>query len=176
MLTNCVTKKIVGDLTEFHVLVYMCRPENWRKFKQNFVVTRLMQNLQYPNSVMDPTDPRDGLLSDVEEIMKFFLKFRINLFSIMQNKVCPDDIKAEFSSKITEMGKTIHPFMEKHRQDVIERVLNYFVSAATAQEHGIPCALVAATVQEILVKNKEKKGFFGFTKWKHYFEPTWRWF
>ena len=127
-------KKIVDDLTEFHVLQYMCRRENWKKFGHNIIdLNRLISDppayLAYRKE-LERKDPRNEILSDVERIMRFFVDFRINLFSIVQNKACPDDIKEEFSNNITRMGTTIYPFVGKHRQDVIERVLKYFVDAA----------------------------------------------
>ena len=142
-------KKVVGDWTEFHVLLYMCHQDNWHKFsyKVNKHVNIALFNIQNPQHLNSQKDPRDEVLSDVEKIMKFILKLRINLFSIMQNKACPNDIKSEFSFKITEMGKTIHPFVKKHRQDVIERVSKYFVSAAIGQDHATPYTPVAATMQ-----------------------------
>ena len=142
-------KKIVGDWTEFHVLLYMCHQDNWHKFnyKVNKHVNIALFNIQSPQHLNSQKDPRDEVLSDVEKIMKFILKLRINLFSIMQNKACPDDIKSEFSIKITEMGKTIYPFVAKHRQDVIERVSKYFVSATIDQDHATPHGLGAATIQ-----------------------------
>ncbi|XP_046851551.1 uncharacterized protein LOC124444908 [Xenia sp. Carnegie-2017] len=112
-------RTIVNDLKEFHVLVYMCRKENWGKFHHESI------------GEATESDPRDDLLSDVKEIIKFILDLRIKLYSTLKNQACPDDIKSEFSNKINEMGDYVYNFVPKHQQDIIEKVKNYFDPAQT---------------------------------------------
>ncbi|XP_046851550.1 uncharacterized protein LOC124444907 isoform X2 [Xenia sp. Carnegie-2017] len=129
-------RKIVNDLTEFHVLIYMCRKENWKKFhRESIDIGRLISDPHYRKALESPDDSRDYLLSDVKEIMKFILDLRIKLFSIRKNQTCLDDIKLEFSGKFIEMGESVYPFVQKHQQDVIERALEYFDIAQTVPEH-----------------------------------------
>ena len=93
---------LVGELSEFHVLSFMCHPDNNERFT----------NLE-------------GVLEDVEKIMKLFFEFRIQL-SPIHDKECPKHIKDEFSEEIIEMGQTIFPFVSTARQKVIKVVLKYF--------------------------------------------------
>ena len=107
----CVLKKnveklketfLVGELSEFHVLLFMCHHDNNKRFT----------NLE-------------GVLEDVEKIMKLFFEFRIQL-SPIHDKECPEHIKDEFSEEIIKMGQTIFPFVSTARQKVIKVVLEYF--------------------------------------------------
>ena len=88
-----------GNFTEFDVLLYM-----------------------YHRNVLHEGETVN---SHVNQIMKLFVEFRVQL-STIEDKECPEHIKEEFSSEIIEMGKTIYPFVSKHRQKTIEKVLKYF--------------------------------------------------
>ena len=103
--------------TEFDVLLYMCHRDNWHKFDKT-------HQLMAERSSTSTGYGRENVMSHVREITKFFKKFSFELSSI--DKTCPNNIKLEFSTEIIEMGKTIHPFVTKTRQMLIEKVLIYF--------------------------------------------------
>ena len=111
---------ILGDVTEFDILLYICRSDT------NF--NNEQQQHQSPNSSQqEPSSGygKNNVKSDVMEIMKFFIEFRIQLAPI-HNRVCPEDIKAEFADEMKELGHGIYPFVSSIRQRIIKRVLNYF--------------------------------------------------
>ena len=64
----------------------------------------------------------NDLPKDVEEIVKVFFKFRVQLAPI-RDKECPQHMKDEFSREIIEMGQTIFPLVSNARQEVIKVVL-----------------------------------------------------
>jgi hypothetical protein len=131
---NITTDGEGNNFTEFDVLLYMCHPENMERF-DNTDQHGLLGTSSHVTATGDAnyaTIPRRGscygireVTSDVEEIIKLFIEFRIQLSSI-HDKACPEDIKSEFSTKIIDMGKTIFPFVSPYRQKVIKKVLKYF--------------------------------------------------
>ena len=117
-------KKVTGRFSEYDVLAYMCHPDNQKTFNK-------------PNQ-SGGDNTRYGIkevMSDVDSIMKLFFAFRLKL-SLIHDKTCPNDIKDEFSSKITEMGKAIKPFVTDARQKVIEKVLTYFGQQHPGQQNS----------------------------------------
>ena len=103
--------KISGGVTEFDVLIYMCHPDNVRNYTQ-----REEQCQGYTV---------ENVMLDVDNIMKLFIELNLQLPGI-GDRICPEDIKAEFSTDITEMGEAIFPFVSKSRQTMIIQVLKYF--------------------------------------------------
>ena len=99
--------RINGEITEFDVLTYICHSDNIKKF--------------------DKTRSALKVRDDVNKIMKLFMNLNIHLLNI-DNKVCPEDIKAEFAPEIIEMGQGIYPFESSSKQNKIRKVLKYFTN------------------------------------------------
>ena len=111
---------ILGDVTEFDILLYICRSDTNFNNEQP-------QHQSPSSSQQGPSSGygKNNVESDVKEIMKFFNEFRIQLAPI-HNKECPEDIKTEFSGEMKETGYGIYPFVSSWRQNIIVKVLNYF--------------------------------------------------
>ena len=111
---------ILGDVTEFDILLYICRSDTNFNNEQP-------QHQSPSSSQQEPSSGygKNNVKSNVKEIMKFFIEFRIQLAPI-HNRECPEDIKTEFSNEMKEMGHGIYPFVSSWRQRIIEKVLNYF--------------------------------------------------
>ena len=107
-----------SNFTKFHVLLYMYHC-HWKNILEN------NSNARHSTTRNDTVEVLQTVISHVNQIMKLFIEFRVQLSSI-EDKECPEYIKEEFSSEIIEMGKTIYPFVSKHRQKTIEKVLKYF--------------------------------------------------
>ena len=149
-------KKVTGRFSEYDVLAYMCHPDNQKTFdKPNQSRPDNQETFANPNQShlanqetfapwSDNPNQSGGdntrygikeVMSDVDSIMKLFVAFRLKL-SLIHDKTCPNDIKDEFSSKITEMGKAIKPFVSVARQKVIEKVLTYFGQQHPGQQNS----------------------------------------
>ena len=112
-------KKVTGRFSEYDVLTYMCHPDNQKTFdkpNQSHPDNQETFSLWFDSLNQSGGDnTRYGIkevMSDVDSIMKLFFAFRLKL-SLIHDKTCPNDIKDEFSSKITEMGKAIKPFVSE---------------------------------------------------------------
>ena len=110
-----------GNITEFDVLLYMYHRHR-NNISENNSHARHTSNTTTRNHTVEVLKT---VISHVNQIMKLFIEFRVQLSSI-EDKECPEHITEEFSSEIIEIGKTIYPFVSKHRQKTIEKVLKYF--------------------------------------------------
>ena len=111
--------------TELDVLVYMCHGDNWSAF----------DSINSADRHDREGYGRENVMLHVHKIIKFFREFYYRLNDI--NRKCPDTIQSEFSSKVTEMGKTIYPFVAigKARKNLIDKVCNYFSPTNLVQDH-----------------------------------------
>ena len=75
-----------------------------------------------------------SVISDVDKIMKFFIKFRLKLSSSLV-KTCPDYMKEVYGEEITTMAQTIHPFVTQSGQKVITIVKKYFSLAPAPSQN-----------------------------------------
>ena len=149
-------KKVTGRFSEYDVLAYMCHPDNQKTFDKpnqshpdnqetfaNLNQSHLANQETFAPWLDSPNqsggdNTRYGIkevMSDVDSIMKLFVAFRLKL-SLIHDRTCPNDIKDEFSSKITEMGQAIEPFVTDARKKVIEKVLIYFGQPHPGQQNS----------------------------------------
>ncbi|XP_028405976.1 uncharacterized protein LOC114528518 [Dendronephthya gigantea] len=111
------------EITEFDVLLYMCHPDNRKRFQQTADARKAAGERGL-----------SSVLSDVDKIIKFFNELGLKL-STNLNKKCPDDLNKRFGKEIRDMAEFIHPFVTRANStlNVID-VAEYFKQPESGQK------------------------------------------